>query len=311
MTSKPYSAIRIFEKIVETILTYTCEITEAYIPKKWDLNKFQKNMWKTGEETQKVVLSFLRQLLGVHKKTTNLAILAETGKHPICLKIFLRIIKYWVRLSTSKNPLLKGALELNKKMQIQGNQNWLKLTLYLLELTKITDVPNGDAKKDNSLTTNFKKLITELFENWWKQQTESNEASKLDFYYLHKKIFRYESYLDNIPRYIRMYITKLRLSSHNLPIETMRYQKTRIDREDRKCKICNQNKTGDEYHYLLDCNNIQIYEARLRFFKNVKSVTPQLEHFSNKNIIDYTMSMSDKTTQYSIATFAKDLQNRN
>ena len=30
--SKPSTAIRIFEKIIEPILTYNCEITEAYFP---------------------------------------------------------------------------------------------------------------------------------------------------------------------------------------------------------------------------------------------------------------------------------------
>ena len=44
-------------------------------------------MWEIGRELNKVIIGFLRQLLGVHKKTTNLAILAETGKYPIAIKI--------------------------------------------------------------------------------------------------------------------------------------------------------------------------------------------------------------------------------
>ena len=87
MYSKPSSAIRIFEKIVEPILTYNCEITQACIPKSWRYNKFMNNMWDTGVELNKVVMGFLRQILGVHKKTINIGTLAETGKYPIIIKL--------------------------------------------------------------------------------------------------------------------------------------------------------------------------------------------------------------------------------
>ena len=89
MYSKPSSAIRIFEKIVEPILTYNCEITQACIPKSWRYNKFMNNMWDTGAELNKVVISFLRQILGVHKKTINIGTLAETGKYPIIIKVYV------------------------------------------------------------------------------------------------------------------------------------------------------------------------------------------------------------------------------
>ena len=71
--------------------------------------KFKENMWDTGKELNKVIIGFLRQLLGVNKKTTNIGVLAETGKYPIAIKIFDQIIRYWPRLKTvttccSKKP---------------------------------------------------------------------------------------------------------------------------------------------------------------------------------------------------------------
>ena len=79
--SKPSTAIHIFEKVIEPILTYNCEIAQAYMPKSWNYSKFKNKIWEQGRELNKVILRFLRQLLGVHKKTTILAIQAETGKY--------------------------------------------------------------------------------------------------------------------------------------------------------------------------------------------------------------------------------------
>ena len=85
--AKPSSSLKIYEKVVEPILMYNCEVSLAYMPKNWNYDKFKSNMWDVGGEVNKVTLSFLRQLLGVHKKTPNLVILAETGEYPLSINI--------------------------------------------------------------------------------------------------------------------------------------------------------------------------------------------------------------------------------
>ena len=47
-------------------------------------------------------------------------------------------------------------------------------------------------------------------------------------------------------------MSRFRLSSHNLEIETGRYNN--IARENRICKFCNQNAIETEYHFLLCCS---------------------------------------------------------
>ena len=46
-------------------------VTGAFFPDTWNYDKFIKQMWNIGDEMNKVVLGFLRQLLGVNKKTCN------------------------------------------------------------------------------------------------------------------------------------------------------------------------------------------------------------------------------------------------
>ena len=106
MNAKPSTSIKIFEKVVEPILLYNCEIAHAYMPKTWTYKKFTEKIWDTGDEINKVITSFVRQILGVHKKSSTLAILAETGKYPISIKIMTQIIRYWIRLDTSEDILL-------------------------------------------------------------------------------------------------------------------------------------------------------------------------------------------------------------
>ena len=50
---------------------------------------------------------------------------------------------------------------------------------------------------------------------------------------------------------IRRAITKLRISSHRLKIETGRYLKLEVNK--RLCNKCDLNKIEDEIHFLLEC----------------------------------------------------------
>ena len=53
--AKPSTSIKIFEKVVEPILLYNCEVSLAYMPKTWTYDKFKNNMWSIGNEVNKVL----------------------------------------------------------------------------------------------------------------------------------------------------------------------------------------------------------------------------------------------------------------
>ena len=204
INAKPSTSIKIFEKIVEPILLYNCEVSHAYLPKTWGYEKFKSRLWDMAEEVNRVVLSFLRQILGVHKKSSTLAVMAETGKYPISIKIFTQIVKYWIRLETTDNVLLKATklsvIDQNRK----GNQNWMKIIQYLLKFTKIDQQPSVVASKNHNLINTFKKNIKQLYVEWWRSKMLSNDSTKFCFFYKYKKIFIFEKYLDCIPRHIRL-----------------------------------------------------------------------------------------------------------
>ena len=82
----------------------------------------------------------MKQILGVHGKTPNLAIHAEFRLEPLCFKAFKLMFKYYNRLiEQSKDyvhDLLRSAFEEDKQLHSQNCLSWGKsvkqLKIYLI-----------------------------------------------------------------------------------------------------------------------------------------------------------------------------------
>ena len=99
------------------------------------------------------------------------------------------------------------------------------------------------------------KILTNHFKSCW-DYTKST-SPKLEFYHSIKSEFGKESYLDLVRNSIhRHHTTKLRISAHDLEIESGRY--SNIPREERICKWCARSRGDkiieDEKHILYDCD---------------------------------------------------------
>ena len=68
---------------------------------------------------------------------------------------------------------------------------------------------------------------------------------------------------------MRKAICKLRISAHNLLIETGRFSKGRIlPREERICRFCSINAIENEFHFLTQCS---LYNSeRVKLFEKVR-----------------------------------------
>ena len=76
-------------------------------------------------------------------------------------------------------------------------------------------------------------------------------------------------------------ITRFRLGSHNLPIETGRW--SRIKREDRLCRVCSV--LGDERHFLFDCPDV-VRNPEHTFSENLSDL------WKNQNIFELFTNLS-------------------
>ena len=47
---------------------------------------------------KKLHLKFCKRVLGVHSKSTNIAVFGELGRKPLIFQIAILVIKYWFRI---------------------------------------------------------------------------------------------------------------------------------------------------------------------------------------------------------------------
>ena len=123
----------------------------------------------------------------------------------------------------------------------------------------------------------FKQRLIDTFVQQWSVDVANNNVLCL---YKHFKInFEYEYYLDCCKyRKFRETLTQLRLSSHQLRIETGRHGQRRIDRSERKCQICNSDDLEDEYHFVLIC--AAYTDLRLKYIPVYYRHRPSVDKFT-------------------------------
>lgn len=137
------------------------------------------------------------------------------------------MVKYYSRLVNiesdcdSKFSLLRAAFIEDKNLYNNKHPSWVQ-TVYQLEKmlnVKFTDTSYFD----------FKQLIETLYKNTLLCQLEHmklNDTGKLRFYIKICTSFDLKHYLSfDLPKFNRSLITKIRISAHQLAIETGRYMK--------------------------------------------------------------------------------------
>ena len=82
----------------------------------------------------------MKNILGVHGKTSKLALHAELGLFPLCFKAFKLMFRYYTRLiqleenNDSKYDLLRSAFEEDKQLFNHNNTSWVKSVFQMVSL---------------------------------------------------------------------------------------------------------------------------------------------------------------------------------
>ena len=107
-----------------------------------------------------------------------------------------------------------------------------------------------------------KNCLRQNFLEYWQHKKSSGLVSgKLTTFYKIKECFRREPYLSVLNSDQRSLITKIRISAHQLRIETGHYERKKnqagkisiLEREERVCLYGNLSNVEDESHFLLEC----------------------------------------------------------
>jgi hypothetical protein len=256
----PKVLCQLFDAFVGSILNYASEI--------WGYSK--------SKEIERIHLKFCKRLLNVKTNTCNASVYSELGRYPLYIQRYTRMIKYWLKIINTDNIILKTIYNQAVVDCYNGQVNWVSNIRKLL-----TDY--GFAYVfDNVNNINVELFLSELkyrIVDTFKQETLStiDNSSMLCLYKHVKTSHSYEQYLDILPRRYRFYFCRLRLSSLPLRIQTGRYSRNRIPREERSCLICNSSDIEDEYHFVCIChcyNNI-----RRKYLKKYYYVKPSVYKF--------------------------------
>ena len=255
--------MHIFDTQVRPILLYACEAwAESLKENETILQNLQKN------SIEKFHMSVLKQLLGVHKKTSNIAVLLDTGRHPLSLTAKLQAIKYFLRFPAIKHNRLLSAYHESEKLTTGTFTNFVATNLNKIGMGNIWReqlIHNKNMSEDKKVMNGIRRRMTDISSQTI-VTTLTKNTGKLDFLAISKKDHKFEKYLYIHNFEHRRAISKLRTSSHKLEIETGRWRK--IQRENRICQNCALNKVEDESHLLFDC---QMHVAeRKELFETLK-----------------------------------------
>ena len=247
-------AIKLFTQLIQPILLYGAEIWISYP----QINRLQRlstteAFWGSSAqhtEGDKLQDLFLKKILGVKKFASSNGVRGDTGVFPLYIEAITAGIKFWDRLKTTNNKLLKAALQVQENLTLNKKQSWG------LGMERIKSCTKGRANDPNrempETPWEIKRILRQEFEsNWfgslWKHQ--ESDKGKFLFYRSFKKDFKYEDYLNTPRSEARKDFTKLRISAHALLIEKGRYSQDA--RNERKCPLCKE-KVEDEQH-LFEC----------------------------------------------------------
>ena len=161
-------------------------------------------------------------------------------------------------ICTRWNPLHHVYNEL-LKLHRCGNKTWCDNIVKTLDSIGLTDAwslyKNG-TPFDHILPMlpNIKMCLENSYKQTWTCEVNDQTNNPiLRTYRLFKSDHNFESYLLCRNYRIRKYLTKFRVSSHDLQIEKGRHSKPKIPLSLRLCRHCDSQCIDNEYHFLTEC----------------------------------------------------------
>ena len=92
--------------------------------------------------------------------------------------------------------------------------------------------------------------------------------------------------LNILPKNFRTIFIKFRTANHHIPNETGRW--CDIPKLERTCHVCNRGQIADEYHYILECNVLEL--QRKKYLPEIYYCRPNFYKFSElMTTVDYNV----------------------
>lgn len=258
--------LKLYQSMIVPIITYGSEI--------W-ISDFKCELMSSDqfpfEKTQHLIF---KDILGVHRKASNLAVLCELGRFPLYYLCYEYMFKYYLRLKEMEckqdynNYLVLSAFKEDKNLV--SRISWQKKLSSLLQKLNVTSMNISHTTLKYRLQEHYQNKIHEQLKN-----ISKSDCGKLAFYskIINQNEYKLQHYLRlPLKKCDRSVLTKLRISAHPLYIETGRYSKPPIPKEKRLCCSCRLF-IEDEKHFVLYCSKYEQCRWQYNDLFNVNTYT--------------------------------------
>ena len=79
-----------------------------------------------SDDIERIHLKFCKRILNVRSNTCTSGVYGELGRYPLFITRYVRIIKYWFKLLTTDNIILRTVYNQALNDCNQGQNNWVK-----------------------------------------------------------------------------------------------------------------------------------------------------------------------------------------
>ena len=271
----------LFDTLVTPILIFDSEI--------WGIN--------ISKEVEQFHLTFMKRILEGKSTTNNCLVYSETGRYPLYICIYKRIIKYWLKLTIT--PEHRYTYIIYNKY---NSTSWSLFVRRLLYENRFGCVWETDAVGINHalFIKQFELRLMDTFQQVYRADIANSNRCSL--YYRLNREFVMAGYLNKVHiQSHRRAMSKLRLSSHRLMIERGRWLK--IIPDNRLCtgtiaatcltylncmdhkndawgvdNVSNSHVIEDEFHVICICPRYT--DIRNEFIKPYYTTRPSMIKFS-------------------------------
>ena len=208
---------------------------------------------------ERLNIKLCRYLLGVHKKSSNHAVRGELGRYPLLITLLHHSFRFYKRLFLSNKFQSLVTISCSDTEVYSYEKSWISV------MNKLYKMFNQ--------STSVRTIMLDLYKKEWNNlmlNLSSDPDSKLRTYAKFKNSFNIENYILQFPLHLRRNLTKLRISAHNLAIETGRYTKPiKTPVEKRTCFHCGG--VENELHFISICQLFE--EERSLFVKSLNEIS--------------------------------------
>ena len=217
-------------------------------------------------------------------------IYGETGTTPLHITIEKRMIGYWLQIimgSSSKLNYQIYKYVLHLDMQNIYSTQWIRKIKEILQRCELFHIWVNQHSIRIEDSEAIRLLICTRINDQYEQTRHSSIPTHIrcSYYVLFKDNRKLEPYLYKLSTSNRIYLSKFRCRSNYMPVSKV-YK--HADTYNTKCKICDKNEIGDEFHYLFICPVFQEDRNRLlkEYYRKFPSMYKFIELMSTTNMKD-------------------------